>query len=121
RTLEREDGWRRLEAIGAELQALLAPVIAAAPYGATFVREGSLFWISLQDGPAPRSAEAIDATAGARYRPVFHSLLDAGVALAPSAFEAGFLSLAHTTAHLERLRDGLAAAFAGARTTAGAA
>ena len=118
RTLEREDGWRRLEAIGAELERLVIPVLARAPYGATFVREGSLFWISLQDGPAPRSAEAIDAAAGARYRPVFHSLLDAGVALAPSAFEAGFLSLAHTTAHLERLRDGLAAAFARAQAPA---
>ena len=114
RTLEREDGWRRLEAIGAQLEKLIVPVLKRAPYGATFVREGSLFWISLQDGPAPRSAEAIDSTAGARYRPLFHSLLDTGVALAPSAFEAGFLSLAHNTAHLERLRDGLATAFAAA-------
>jgi glutamate-1-semialdehyde 2,1-aminomutase len=52
---------------------------------------------------------------------VFHALLDSGVALAPSAFEAGFLSLAHSTAHLTRLRDGLAAAFAAARETAGRA
>ena len=114
RVLEREDGWRRLETTGRQLAELLAPVLARAPYGAKFVREGSLFWISLQDGPAPRSAEAIDSTAGARYRPVFHALLDSGIALAPSAFEAGFLSLAHTTAHLERLRDGLAAAFGAA-------
>ncbi len=111
-TLEREDGWRRLEARGKQLEQLLTPVLAKAPYGARLVREGSLFWISLQDGPAPRSAEAIDPTAADRYRPIFHALLDGGIALAPSAFEAGFLSLAHTTAHLERLRDALAAAFA---------
>jgi glutamate-1-semialdehyde 2,1-aminomutase len=111
-TLEREDGWRRLEARGKQLEQLLTPVLAKAPYGARLVREGSLFWISLQDGPAPRSAEAIDPTAAERYRPIFHALLDGGIALAPSAFEAGFLSLAHTTAHLERLRDALAAAFA---------
>jgi glutamate-1-semialdehyde 2,1-aminomutase len=113
-TLEREDGWRRLEARGKQLEQLLAPVLAKAPYGARLVREGSLFWISLQDGPAPRTAEAIDPTAAERYRPIFHALLDGGIALAPSAFEAGFLSLAHTTAHLERLRDALAAAFAAA-------
>ena len=71
-----------------------------------------LFWMSLQDGAAPRSAEAIDPAAAERYRPLFHALLDGGIALAPSAFEAGFLSLAHTPAHLERLRDALAAAFA---------
>jgi glutamate-1-semialdehyde 2,1-aminomutase len=113
-TLEREDGWRRLEEMGKTLERLLTPVLAQAPYGARLVREGSLFWISLQDGPAPRSAEAIDPTAADRYRPIFHALLDGGIALAPSAFEAGFLSLAHTTAHLERLRDALAAAFAAA-------
>jgi glutamate-1-semialdehyde 2,1-aminomutase len=111
-TLEREDGWRRLEARGLQLEQLLTPVLANAPYGARLVRKGSLFWISLQNGPAPRSAEAIDSTAAERYRPIFHALLDGGIALAPSAFEAGFLSLAHTTAHLERLRDALAAAFA---------
>jgi glutamate-1-semialdehyde 2,1-aminomutase len=115
RTLEREDGWNKLEATGRKLEELLAPVIANAPFGATLVRIGSLFWISLQDGPAPRSAEALDSSAADRYRPIFHSLLDSGVALAPSAFESGFLSLAHTTSHLERLRDALAAAFAAHR------
>ena len=119
RTLEREDGWRRLEETGRRLETLLAPVIARAPFGARLVRAGSLFWLSLQDGPAPRSAEAIDAAAAGRYRPIFHALLDDGVALAPSAFEAGFLSLAHTPAHLERLRDTLAAALAAARETPG--
>jgi glutamate-1-semialdehyde 2,1-aminomutase len=110
RTLEREDGWRRLEETGRRLEQLLTPVLARAPFGARLVRIGSLFWISLQAGPPPRSAEAIDATAADRYRPIFHALLAEGIALAPSAFEAGFLSLAHTPAHLERLRDALAAA-----------
>jgi glutamate-1-semialdehyde 2,1-aminomutase len=110
--LEREDGWRRLEATGAALEAMLAPVVAAAPEPATLVRAGSLFWISLQPGAAPRAAERIDRGAAARYAPVFHALLDRGVALAPSAYEAGFLSLAHTPAHLARLRDALADALA---------
>ena len=117
RTLERQDGWNRLEQTGRKLESLIKPVLARAPFGATFVRQGSLFWISLQDGPAPRSAEAIDPAAAERYRPIFHALLDEGIALAPSAFESGFLSLAHKDAHLERLRDALAGAFA----TAGAA
>jgi glutamate-1-semialdehyde 2,1-aminomutase len=112
RTLEREDGWRRLEETGRQLEQLLTPVLARAPYSAQLVRAGSLFWMSLQGGAAPRSAEAIDPAAAERYRPLFHALLDGGIALAPSAFEAGFLSLAHTPAHLERLRDALAAAFA---------
>jgi len=110
RTLERENGWQRLNDLGRQLEALLAPVLAAAPCPAQIVRAGSLFWISLQAGPAPRSAEAIDPCAADRYRPLFHALLDRGIALAPSAFEVGFLSLAHTPQHLESLRDGIASA-----------
>jgi glutamate-1-semialdehyde 2,1-aminomutase len=117
-TLEREDGWRRLEETGRMLEQLLAPVLAAAPFSAQLVRAGSLFWMSLQDGPAPRSAEAIDPAAADRYRPVFHAMLESGIALAPSAFEAGFLSLAHTRAHLERLRDALTIALAPAGAAA---
>ena len=114
RTLEREDGWRRLEDTGRELERQLAPTLARAPFGAQLVRAGSLFWLSLQDGPAPRAAEQISGTAAARYRPLFHALLERGIALAPSAYEAGFLSLAHTSAHLARLCDALGDAFASA-------
>ncbi len=106
RVLERENGWKHLEAIGRATEEALAPVLAAA--GGGFVRAGSLFWMSLQHGEPPRSAEAVDSHAGPRYKPVFHELLSHGVALAPSAYEVGFLSLAHRPAHIERLRDALA-------------
>lgn len=108
RVLEREQGWATLEAIGCATEDALAPVVTAA--GGRFVRAGSLFWMSLQPGDPPRSAEALDGAAGGRYAPVFHALLGQGVALAPSAYEVGFLSLAHTPAHVERLRDALAGA-----------
>ena len=112
RTLEAEDGWNRLEQIGQELERQLAPVLARAPYRAQLVRQGSLFWLALEDGEPPRSAEQITGVAAARYKPLFHALLDAGVALAPSAYEAGFLSLAHTPAHIARLAAALDRAFA---------
>ena len=108
--LERENGWAKLDALGAQLEALLVPALAAAPQPSAFVRLGSLFWIALQQGEPPRSAEAIDAEAAKRYAPLFHALLSRGIALAPSAYEVGFLSLAHTAKHLEALRDGVAAA-----------
>jgi glutamate-1-semialdehyde 2,1-aminomutase len=110
RVLERERGWSRLEETGRVLEELLAPVLAAAPFPARLVRLGSLFWMSLQAGEPPRAAAAIDAGAAALYTPIFHALLAGGVALAPSAYEAGFLSLAHERSHLERLRDELEAA-----------
>ena len=76
RILERDNGWKRLEAIGSALESLLAPVLASAPFPARLARLGSLFWMSLQEGDPPRSAETIDSAAAARYTPLFHALLD---------------------------------------------
>lgn len=103
RILEREDAWARLEALGQTLEALLAPRLASAPFPVQLVRAGSLFWLALQAGPPPRAAEALESAMAERYRRLFHGLLDRGIALAPSAYEVGFLSLAHERAHLERL------------------
>lgn len=36
------------------------------------------------------------------FNPFFHSMLDAGIYLGPSAFEAGFVSIAHTDEDIER-------------------
>jgi glutamate-1-semialdehyde 2,1-aminomutase len=38
----------------------------------------------------------------ARFAKFFHGMLDAGIYLAPSQFEAGFISTAHTTADIEQ-------------------
>ncbi len=55
----------------------------------------------------------------ALYAKFFHAMLDRGVYLAPSQFEAGFLSLAHTDEHIDRTLaaadDALATIFAGAK------
>jgi glutamate-1-semialdehyde 2,1-aminomutase len=45
-----------------------------------------------------------------RYPPFFHTMLDAGVYLPPSAFEAWFLSAAHDDAAIERIATALPAA-----------
>jgi glutamate-1-semialdehyde 2,1-aminomutase len=110
--LARERAWEQLEALGARLETVLAPVLAAAPLPARLVRVGSLFWLSLQAGEAPRRADAIDPAAAAIYTRLFHALLARGVALAPSAYEVGFLSLAHREEHVDRLAAALAEAFA---------
>jgi glutamate-1-semialdehyde 2,1-aminomutase len=114
RTLRKEDGWKRLEALGAYLETTLAGVLSEAPLKAKLVRLGSLFWIAWLTDDAPRSAEALDANAAEVYARVFHSLLDQGIALAPSAFEIGFLSLAHTRRDIDRFADALRSALAAA-------
>jgi glutamate-1-semialdehyde 2,1-aminomutase len=112
RTLQKEDGWKRLEALGAYLEQTLGAVLAEAPVKAKLCRLGSMFWIAWLADTAPRSAEALDQKAAEVYAGVFHSLLDQGIALAPSAFEIAFLSLAHTRRDVDRLAQGLRTALA---------
>jgi glutamate-1-semialdehyde 2,1-aminomutase len=105
--LENEDGWAKLERLGQALEARLTPVLEKAPWPARLVRIGSIFWMSLQAGDPPRTAECIEPAAAERFKPIFHGLLARGVCIAPSAYEVGFLSLAHDEAHLDRLATAL--------------
>ncbi|HLY51926.1 MAG TPA: glutamate-1-semialdehyde 2,1-aminomutase, partial [Steroidobacteraceae bacterium] len=112
--LERAQGWQQLEALGAELERLLAPVLARAPIPLTLVRVGSLFWLSLHEGGAPRNAAALSEREAARFAALFHAMLERGIYLPPSAYEACFLSLAHTRADLEEFVAALNASLAAA-------
>ena len=73
-----------------------------------------MFWIAWLTSEQPRSAEALDPAAATVYAGIFHDLLDQGIALAPSAYEIAFLSLAHTRRDIDRLAEGLRNALAGA-------
>ncbi|HEY5101647.1 MAG TPA: glutamate-1-semialdehyde 2,1-aminomutase [Steroidobacteraceae bacterium] len=84
--------WERLEKLGTSLDALLAPILAAAPFPVRLVRAGSLFWLSLHEGAAPRQAATLSASAIARFGALFHAMLARGVYLPPSAYEVCFLS-----------------------------
>jgi glutamate-1-semialdehyde 2,1-aminomutase len=106
--LTEENGWARLEALGALLERRLSGVLSAARTPARLVRQGSIFWLSLQEGEPPRSAACIEPAAAERYRPLFHGLLERGVMIAPSAYEVGFLSLAHGEEDVDRLATSLA-------------
>jgi glutamate-1-semialdehyde 2,1-aminomutase len=108
----RESGWQRLEEQGAELERLLQPVIARARFPVHLVRVGSLFWMSFHEAGAPRNAAALSAVETARFAALFHGMLDRGVYLPPSAYEACFLSLAHSGADLTHFAQALGEALA---------
>jgi glutamate-1-semialdehyde 2,1-aminomutase len=114
-TLIRENGWQKLEALGAELEGLLEPVLANAGFPVHLTRTGSLFWMSLHEGGAPRTAAPLTEEASRRFSALFHAMLDRGVYLPPSAYEACFLSLAHTSADLQRFTQALRESFAAIR------
>ena len=70
-----------------------------------------MFWPYLAANAAPlRSLADMKAKPAAPFGPVFHRLLEAGIYLAPSAFEVGFLSAAHDSTHVEKLATQLRAA-----------
>jgi glutamate-1-semialdehyde 2,1-aminomutase len=111
RELERVNGWAKLETLGAEFEKGVRAALKKAGRDYTFQRIGSMFCLYFTSGPVENLADAqrADREAFARY---FHACLDGGVYFAPSQFEAGFLSLAHTDADLERTAEVVARALA---------
>ena len=99
REMERIGGWQLLERLGLQLEESMRRVIARKPF--TFHRIGSMFCLYFAQGPIRNLADAkrSDTAAFARY---FHAAREAGVYFAPSQFEAGFLSTAHTPAALDQ-------------------
>ncbi len=106
--LKEQQGWGSLEELGRYLEKRVGAVLKLSPVPACLVRIGSIFWIAWASNTPPRAAEAIDVNAALCYGKVFNGLLDRGIALAPSAYEVGFLSLAHTQSDIDRLADSLA-------------
>lgn len=65
--------------------------------GASVARVGSLLTIFFREEP-PRNFREAKASDTARFARFFHSMLDAGIVLPPSQFEAWFVSAAHDDA-----------------------
>ncbi|HMO65696.1 MAG TPA: aminotransferase class III-fold pyridoxal phosphate-dependent enzyme, partial [Verrucomicrobiota bacterium] len=87
--------YARLEELGAALEAGLTDAARTAGVPVQFQRLGSMFCAYFCDQPVGNLADALRSDR-ARFARFFHGMLDRGVYLAPSQFEAGFLSTAHT-------------------------
>ena len=73
-------------------------------------RVGGMFGLFFSDTPVDTYAQAI-ACDTAAFNRFFHAMLERGVYLAPSAFEAGFLSSAHGEAEIAHTLDAARQAF----------
>jgi glutamate-1-semialdehyde 2,1-aminomutase len=100
RELERINGWKLLEELGAQFEQLAREAIAHARIGITFHRIGSMFCLFFAPGPIAdlASAQRSDLKMFAKF---FHACLKRGVYFAPSQFETGFISTAHTRENIE--------------------
>ncbi len=91
------------ERLAARTQKLVAGLSAAASEaGVTFCADsvGGMFGLYFATTPPASFAEVMQCDKDAFNR-FFHGMLDHGVYLAPSAFEAGFVSAAHTDADID--------------------
>ena len=98
--MERINGWALLEKLGARMEESMLSLIKRKPL--TFQRIGSMFCLYFTEGPVRNLADAkkSDTAAFARY---FHQALENGIYFAPSQYEAGFLSSAHSPEILEKV------------------
>lgn len=104
RELERTGAWSHLEKLGAQFEDAVRATLAATGRGYAFHRLGSMFCLFFTEGPVRNldDAKKSDTAAFAKF---FHHCLERGVYFAPSQFETGFISTAHTAGDLERTAE----------------
>jgi glutamate-1-semialdehyde 2,1-aminomutase len=101
RELERIDGWKVLEKLGAQFEALARDAMARAEIDITFHRIGSMFCSFFASEPIVDLSGAQQSDLK-RFAEFFHGCLRRGIYFAPSQFETGFISTAHTPEDIER-------------------
>ncbi len=104
-----DDAYRRLEARSAELEAGLRAVLEAAGVAGVVQRVGSMLTLFFRDRPVRSFADTREAS-HTRFASFFHGLLDRGVHLPPSGYEAWFVSLAHDAEAIRATLDAARAA-----------
>jgi len=104
RELERIDGWKLLEERGRRFETLVKDAIAKVKMDITFHRIGSMFCLFFASGPIVDLASARRSDLK-MFTKFFHACLKRGVYVAPSQFETGFVSTAHTLEDIERTAE----------------
>jgi glutamate-1-semialdehyde 2,1-aminomutase len=109
RLLDETDPYARLDALGAKLRDAVLAACSSKGLPVQVPQCGSMFSIFFTAEPVRDYATALrgDAKLFARF---FHESLARGVYLAPSAYEAGFLSTAHDGEAMDRACEALTAA-----------
>jgi glutamate-1-semialdehyde 2,1-aminomutase len=101
RLLEEENPYARLDALGRRLRDATLAAARAKGIPLQVPQCGSMFSLFFNDAPVRDYASALRSD-GDRFRKFFHMALADGVYLAPSPYEAAFLSTAHEGAVIDR-------------------
>lgn len=109
--IQAPDFYKRLSAQAAKLVRGLGDV--AKKHGVQFSAQsmGGMFGIYFR-GSCPTSFKEVMECDGERFKTFFHAMLDNGVYLAPSIYEAGFVSITHDDSVIARTLEAADKAFA---------
>lgn len=100
--------YERLETAADSLVAVVTDALSDAGVAHRVQRAGTLFSVLFGAFPeAPTNYEHMQQQDTRQYGAFFHALLDAGVSLPPSAFEAWFVSAAHDAATIAQIAESL--------------
>ncbi|PLX97182.1 MAG: glutamate-1-semialdehyde-2,1-aminomutase [Desulfuromonas sp.] len=110
-SLLKEPGfYDQIEEKSAYLEKGLLEAAKEAPFATCWQRVGGMFCTYFTEGPVHSFADAAKSDT-ASFGTFFRSMLDAGINLAPSQFEAGFMSVAHSQDDLDQTIEAATAAF----------
>jgi len=99
--LESTGAYCHLEELGEQLEEGMRDAAKSAGVPVQFNACGSMFCGYFTGEPVHNLADAMKSDRE-RFKKYFHGMLDEGVYLAPSQFEAGFISTAHTRADIDQ-------------------
>ena len=99
--IDSDDFWDTLSAKTQKLVDGLAAAANDAGIPLAVENQGGMFGFVFTDAGPVRSYAQVAAADIERFKAFFHGMLDEGVYLAPSAFEAGFVSAAHSDDDLD--------------------
>jgi glutamate-1-semialdehyde 2,1-aminomutase len=114
------EAYARVDAAAATVAKLASEALTAAGVPFWLSEAGNLFSVFLGRTAPVRSFADAKEQSPAAYAAFFHAMLDGGVYLPPSPYEAWFLSAAHDDAALARIADAVPAAAAAAAAALGA-
>ncbi|TDD11578.1 glutamate-1-semialdehyde-2,1-aminomutase [Nonomuraea deserti] len=104
-----DDAYARVDAAASQVGGAVSEALAAAGVPHRLQRAGSLFSIFFTESEVTSFEEARTQDTAA-FTAFFHAMLEQGVYLPPSAYEAWFLSASHDDEALQRVADALPAA-----------
>lgn len=107
--LATDEVYDHISAAGETIKSAAADALSAAGVPHVIQASGTMFSVFLTEGPI-RDFDDASRTSSPAYAAFFHSMLDAGVYLPPSAYEAWFLSSAHDDRAVQTVVDALPAA-----------